>query len=78
VDSADAERGRSDDLAPPIKALWHLRGVRVVATDLDWSGGAGPEARGTGEAVLLVMAGRRGVACELSGPGADRLVRRLG
>jgi uncharacterized protein (TIGR03083 family) len=37
-------------LAPPIRAPWHVRGVRVVATDVDWSGGAGPEARGPGEA----------------------------
>ena len=42
-------------LAPPIRALGHVRG-----------------------AVLLAMAGRRGVAQERSGPGADRLARRLG
>lgn len=65
-------------LAPPVKALWHIRGVKVVATDIDWSGGTGPEARGTGEAVLMVMGGRRGVARELDGPGAERLARRLG
>ena len=65
-------------VAPPVKALWHVRGVKVVATDIDWSGGVGPEARGTAEAVLMVMGGRRGVARELSGPGADRLVKRLG
>jgi hypothetical protein len=63
--------------ATPIRALWHVRGVRVVATDVDWAGGAGPEARGPGEAVLMVTGGRRGVARELTGPGADRLVRRL-
>ncbi len=56
-------------VAPPIRALWHVRGVRVVATDVDWAGGAGPEARGPGEAVLMVMGGRRRVACELTGPG---------
>lgn len=65
-------------VAPPIKALWHIRGVTVVATDIGWSGGAGPEAHGTGEAVLMVMGGRRGVARELSGPGAQRLIDRQG
>ena len=65
-------------IAPPIKAMWHVRGVKVVATDVDWSAGAGPEARGAGEAVLMVMGGRRGVAHELTGPGAARLVKRLG
>ncbi len=56
-------------VAPPIRALWPVRGVRVVATDVDWAGSAGPEARGPGEAVLMVMGGRRRVACELTGPG---------
>lgn len=65
-------------IAPPIKARWHVRGVKIVATDIDWSGGTGPEARGAGETVLMVMGGRRGVAQELSGPGAPRLVKRLG
>lgn len=65
-------------LAPPIRGAWHARGVRVVASDLEWSYGRGPEARGPGEAVLMVMAGRRGAAEDLVGPGADRLRDRLG
>lgn len=65
-------------VAPPIKAMWHARGVKMIATDIGWSGGAGPEARGAGEAVLMTMGGRRGVAEELTGPGVPRLVKRLG
>lgn len=65
-------------IAPPIRARWHVRGVKVVASDVAWSGGTGPEARGAGEAILMVMGGRRGVAEELTGPGAQRLVNRLG
>lgn len=65
-------------LAPPLRAPWHTRGVRLVATDISWSGGAGLEARGSAEALLMVMGGRRGVARELTGPGAARLVQRLG
>lgn len=65
-------------VAPPIKAAWHVRGVKVVATDIGWSGGFGPEVLGTAEAVLMVMGGRRAVAGELTGPGAPRLVQRLG
>ncbi|MQA02638.1 MAG: maleylpyruvate isomerase family mycothiol-dependent enzyme [Streptosporangiales bacterium] len=64
--------------APPLRGFWNARGVRLVATDLDWSRGKGPEARGTAEAVLMVLAGRAGVAHELTGPGADVLRRRLG
>lgn len=64
--------------APPLGGWWHGRGVRLVATDVDWVRGKGPEARGTGEAVLMVLAGRRGVASELAGPGASLLQDRLG
>lgn len=64
--------------APPLRGFWNARGVRLVATDLDWSRGRGPEARGSGEALLMVLAGRRGVAGELTGPGAAILHRRLG
>ncbi|HVM28553.1 MAG TPA: maleylpyruvate isomerase family mycothiol-dependent enzyme [Mycobacteriales bacterium] len=63
--------------APPIRGAWRVRGTRVAATDLDWAFGAGPDACGSGEAVLMVMAGRRGVAEDLSGPGAQRLRARL-
>jgi uncharacterized protein (TIGR03083 family) len=64
--------------APPLRGFWNARGVRLVATDLDWSRGKGPEARGSGEAVLMVLAGRRGVARELTGPGASILQQRHG
>lgn len=64
--------------APPLRGFWKARGVRLIATDLDWSRGKGPEARGSAEAVLMVMAGRAGVAHELTGPGADVLRQRLG
>lgn len=64
--------------APPLRGFWHARGVRLIATDLDWSRGRGPEARGDAEAVLMVLAGRPTVARELTGPGAEILQRRLG
>jgi uncharacterized protein (TIGR03083 family) len=64
--------------APPLRGFWHVRGVRVVATDLDWAYGRGREARGPGEAVLMVMAGRRGAADDLTGPGSRILNRRFG
>jgi uncharacterized protein (TIGR03083 family) len=64
--------------APPLRGFWNARGVRLVATDLDWSRGKGPEARGAAEAVLMVLAGRPGVARDLTGPGASILRQRLG
>lgn len=63
--------------APVIRGFWRVRGVRLVATDLDWSYGKGPEASGTAEALLMTIAGRRGVVGELSGPGQPRLAERI-
>jgi len=65
-------------IGPDIGGLWRIRGVRVVATDIGFSAGAGPEVRGTGEALLMAIAGRRGVVGELSGPGQGKLAGRIG
>ncbi len=43
-------------------------GVRLVATDLEWSHGTGPEITGTGEAIMMALANRP-VRSELSGDG---------
>ena len=63
--------------APAVRGAWRARGVRLVATDLDWSFGRGPEVHGPGEALLMTMAARRGVVGELSGPGQPKLATRL-
>ncbi len=49
-----------------------LDGVKLRATDLDWSHGDGDEVAGTGEAIMMALA-RRPVIDELSGPGVDQL-----
>jgi uncharacterized protein (TIGR03083 family) len=64
--------------APPIGAFWRARGLRLVATDLDWSAGRGPEVRGPGEPLLMAIAGRRGVVDDLTGPGQATLAARIG
>ncbi|MBF6330068.1 maleylpyruvate isomerase family mycothiol-dependent enzyme [Nocardia transvalensis] len=53
------------------------RGLRFVATDIDWSSGSGPEVRGAGEALALAMVGRPAVLDELAGDGVDTLRRRM-
>lgn len=65
--------------APLIRGAWRARGLRLVATDLDWSHGTGPEVRGTGEVLLLllIMAGRQDALAELDGPGRARLAARF-
>jgi hypothetical protein len=51
--------------------------VRLVATDVDWTYGNGPEVRGSGEAVLMAMAGRRAALGDLDGPGKAKLAHRF-
>ena len=63
--------------APLIRGALRARGVRLVATDVDWSTGKGPEVRGPGEALLMVMAGRRDGLTDLDGPGKATLAARL-
>jgi uncharacterized protein (TIGR03083 family) len=65
-------------IAPDIGGLWRVRGVRLVATDLHFSAGAGPEVRGAAEPLLMAIAGRRGVVRELTGPGQPKLAARIG
>ncbi|WP_431956221.1 maleylpyruvate isomerase family mycothiol-dependent enzyme [Nocardia lijiangensis] len=63
--------------APLIRGAWRVRGLRLVATDIDWAFGAGPEIRGTGEALLMAMAARPAALDDLTGPGHPRLARRI-
>jgi uncharacterized protein (TIGR03083 family) len=51
-----------------------LRGLRLEATDADWTRGDGAVVRGPIAVLLLVLTGRRARLDELSGAGLDRLV----
>jgi uncharacterized protein (TIGR03083 family) len=63
--------------APVVRGILRVHGVRLVATDLDWSFGSGPEVSGPAESLLMVIAGRRGILPELSGPGSAKLAPRI-
>lgn len=63
--------------ALPIRGIVKVWGVRLVASDLDWSFGFGPEVHGKAEALLMAIAGRRGILPELSGPGVATLEPRF-
>ncbi len=52
-------------------------GLHLVATDVDWSHGDGPEVRGSGESILLAVTGRAAVLNELTGDGVATLRARL-
>lgn len=63
-------------VSPVIGGARRTRGLRLVATDVDWAGGHGAEIRGSGEALLLAMTGRiAAVADELTGDGVALLQR---
>lgn len=64
--------------APTLPSRGNRRGLRLVAVDLDWTLGGGPEVRGPGEAVLMAMAGRSAALPELEGEGVATLAGRLG
>jgi uncharacterized protein (TIGR03083 family) len=55
-----------------------LEGLSLVATDQDWSWGAGQEVRGPSEALALAVCGRTVALADLAGPGVGLLQQRLG
>lgn len=58
----------------PFWARRRLRGVRLVATDVEWSAGAGAEVEGPIEALLLLLTGRVATALpHLRGAGLPTL-----
>jgi uncharacterized protein (TIGR03083 family) len=63
--------------APRLLGVWQARGVRLVATDLDWSHGRGAEVKGSGEALLMAMAGRSAALEDLDGPGKAKLAQHF-
>lgn len=62
---------------PRLGAGKRIRGLRLQATDVDWTHGNGPEVIGSGEALLMAMSGRRATLEELSGAGQATLAERL-
>ena len=53
-------------------------GLHLVASDIPWSKGNGPEVVGAGEAILMAIAGRAAALADLTGPGVAILTERYG
>ena len=53
-----------------------IAGVRLRATDVDWTHGEGPEVSGPLLSLLLAMSGRKGAHGDLSGAGVEVLAGR--
>ena len=55
-----------------------LDGLRLAATDTDWSHGDGAEVRGPGASLALAMTGRPNGLADLDGEGVELLPARIG
>ena len=62
----------------PFFPAWRLRGLRLVASDVEWARGDGLELHGPVESLLLVSTGRPAGLAELDGPGLQLAETRLG
>ncbi|OBK67711.1 maleylpyruvate isomerase family mycothiol-dependent enzyme [Mycobacterium sp. 1165178.9] len=62
---------------PRLGAGRRIRGLRLRATDVEWTHGDGPEVTGPGEALLLAMTGRPAALADLAGPGVGTLADRV-
>jgi uncharacterized protein (TIGR03083 family) len=63
--------------SPAVRGARRARGICLVATDLDWVYGGGPEVTGPAEALLMAMAARPDALNQLTGPGKALLAQRI-
>ncbi|HEY0518281.1 MAG TPA: maleylpyruvate isomerase family mycothiol-dependent enzyme [Ilumatobacteraceae bacterium] len=61
----------------PFGTKKRIDGLRLVATDLDWSHGVGPEVTGPALSLVMAMTGRAAALDDLGGDGAATLRRRM-
>jgi uncharacterized protein (TIGR03083 family) len=61
----------------PVGAKQRIDGLHMVATDIDWEHGSGPEVSGTGMSLLLAMTGRAAGLDDLTGDGLHTLTGRM-
>jgi len=73
-DAATAAATRAWTMGWPFWARRRLRGLRLVASDTDWTAGRGEELTGPIGALVLLLTGRTAVAApRLTGPGLHHL-----
>ena len=61
----------------PVGTKKRIAGLRLVATDVDWSHGTGPEVTGPALPMVMAMTGRAAGLDELGGEGLATLRRRM-
>lgn len=57
----------------PLNGKKRTAGLKLRATDLDWTHGDGPEVSGPAISLILAMTGRKGALADLSGDGVETL-----
>jgi uncharacterized protein (TIGR03083 family) len=67
----------SAQVAPALVPRGRLQGLRLTATDVEWSTGQGAQVSGPVEALALAAAGREAAHEDLRGPGLELLRRRI-
>ena len=77
LDAASAGAERVWTMGWPFWARRRLRGLRLRATDIEWSAGEGPEVHGPIAALLLLLTGRAASLPRLTGEGLPDLTSRL-
>jgi uncharacterized protein (TIGR03083 family) len=53
------------------------KGLRLTASDAEWTHGDGPEVNGPFASILITLTGRRAGVADLNGDGVETLTRRL-
>lgn len=73
---ASLEFGMSWRAVPTFLPFRRLRGLRFVATDIDWEAGTGAVIEGPAQQLALAIFGRIGAATNLTGEGVELLATR--
>jgi uncharacterized protein (TIGR03083 family) len=60
----------------PVHGKRRAEGLKLVATDVDWTSGEGPEVSGPLILLIMAMCGRSFALEQLTGAGTDRLASR--
>ena len=60
----------------PLRGKRRVEGLKLTATDVDWTSGEGPEVRGPCMSLILAMVGRTGALADCEGDGLDTLKSR--
>lgn len=75
--AAAAAAAHAATIGWPVWDKHRLDGIRLVATDIDWTHGSGQEIRGPIIALLLLITGRTAAMDLLSGEGVTPMAARL-